>query len=130
MSLLKENSDKIILQKKKVGVYKMIFINIFFIERNNFQNIDEIILLSKVKEYISGKKPKLKKKINKITRLGERLMQDPKEKQCLLLTNSRLLEKSLDCLRVNYHGLKTIPQVVSLWKTLLSLPSHKKRYIF
>ena len=132
MSLLKEKSNKIIFQKKKVGVYKMVFINSFFfiIERNQFQNIDEIILLSKVKEYISGKKPKLKKKINKITRLGERLMQDPKEKQCLLLTNSRLLEKSLDCLRLNFIGLKTIPQVVSLWETLLSLPSHKKRYIF
>ena len=62
--------------------------------------------------------------------MGERLMQDPKEKQCLLLTNSRLLEKSLDCLRLNFNGLKTIPQVVSLWETLLSLPSHKKRYIF
>ena len=70
------------------------------------------------------------KKINNSTRLGKRLTQDPKEKQCLLLTNSHLLEKSLDCLRVNYYGLKTIPQVVSLWETLLSLPSHKKRYIF
>ena len=66
MSLLKEKSDKIIFQKKKVGVYKMVFINIFFIERNHFQNIDEIILLSKVKEYISGKKPKLKKKSIKL----------------------------------------------------------------
>ena len=63
MSLLKEKSDKIIFQKKKVGVYKMVFINCFFlIERNQFQNIDEIILLSKGKQYISGKKPKLKKK--------------------------------------------------------------------
>ena len=50
MSLLKEKSDKIIFQKKKVGVYKMVFINSFFlIERNQFQNIDEIILLSKGK---------------------------------------------------------------------------------
>ena len=67
MSLLKEKSNKIIFQKKKVGVYKMVFINIFFfIERYHFQNIDEIILLSKVKEYISGKKPKLKKKSIKL----------------------------------------------------------------
>ena len=52
MSLLKEKSNKIIFQKKKVGVYKMVLINSFFffiIERNQFQNIDEIILLSKVK---------------------------------------------------------------------------------
>ena len=38
--------------------------------------------------------------------------------------------EKLDTLRLNYYGLKTIPQVVSLWETLLSLPSHKKRYIF
>jgi len=33
MSLLKEKSDKIIFQKKKVGVYKMVFINSFFFNR-------------------------------------------------------------------------------------------------
>ena len=68
MSLLKEKSDQIIFQEKKGGVYKMVFINRFFLkkDRNQFQNIDEIILLSKVKEYISGKKPKLKKKSIKL----------------------------------------------------------------
>ena len=66
MSLLKEKSDKIIFQKKKVGVYKMVLQIFFLIERNHFQNIDEIILLSKVKEYIIGKKPKLKKKSIKL----------------------------------------------------------------
>ena len=37
--------------------------------------------------------------------------------------------EKLDTLRLNYYGLKTIPKVVFLWETLLSLPSHKKGYI-
>ena len=97
MSLLKEKSDQIIFQKKKVGVYEMVFINSFFLNRKkgiNFKILMKSSCSVKLNSVSSGKKPELKKKINKSTRMCKRLTQDPEEKQWLLLTNSHLLEKS------------------------------------
>ena len=100
MSLLKEKSDQIIFQEKKVVVYKLVFINsFFFLNRKkgiNFKILMKSSCSVKLNSVSSGKKPKLKKKTIKVRAwpLGKRLTQDPKEKQCLLLTNSHLLEKS------------------------------------